>query len=217
MRTAAADPLSVLVRAGLAVVVAVLIAVALLGGYFAGHRRPASMMPATDGRALADFRLVDALNRSVTAADVRGRVLVVSFVFTACSASCLQVSHNMSRIQQAFGGVDDVRLLSISVDPRDDTPEALRAFGRKFGADPQRWMFLTGEPAEVHGLLRKSFLSVDASGTYNPMPGGYVDADRIAVVGVDGKLIGFVPGTKAECVDTVISQVQRLRLARRGS
>ena len=204
------EPYSVLVRAGLLMVVVALVAGAVLGGYFAA-RRPEVQLTSAGGRSLAPFRLVDQRNRPVTETDLQGRVLVVSFVFTSCSVTCLQVSHHLSEIQKAFEGADDVRLVSITVDPREDSPEALQAFGEKFGADPRRWLFLTGESTNVHGLLRKSFLAVDETGGYNPMPGGYVDADRIAVVGRDGRVAGFVRGTTPDCVDKVVRSVNALR------
>ena len=193
----------------------VLVAGAMIGGYYAGRRPEVRLMPPLTEQDVGHFRLVDQLERPVTEADVKGRVLVVSFVFTACSATCLQVSHNMARIQEALAGANDVRLVSISVDPKGDSPAALKDFGAKFKADASRWMFLTGEPASVHGLLRKCFLEVDESGNYNPMPGGYVDADRIAVVDGDGRVRGFVRGTRSECVDQVMAAVNAIRAGRR--
>ena len=117
----------------------------------------------------------------------------------------------MARLQEALAGINDVRLVSISVDPRGDSPAALMDFGTRFKADAGKWMFLTGEPGAVHGLLRKSFLEVDQSGQYNPMPGGYVDTDRIAVVDREGRVRGFVRGTHSECVDQVMAAVNAIR------
>jgi protein SCO1/2 len=193
----------------------VLLAGATIGGYHAGRRHDVRLAPPLMQEAMGCFRLVDQLDRPVTEADVKGRVLVVSFVFTACSATCLQVSHNMARIQEELAGANDVLLASISVDPRGDSPAALREFGAKFKADASRWMFLTGEPASVHGLLRKSFLKLDQSGNYNPMPGGYLDADRIAVVDGDGRVRGFVRATRSECVGQVVAAVNAIRAAGR--
>ena len=210
MSEGSSGPTSVLARAGLLGLVVALVVGAVLGGYFAARRPEVQLTPA-GGRSLAPFRLVDQMNRPVTEKDLQGRVLVVSFVFTSCSVTCLQVSHHLSEIQKVFEGADDVRLVSITVDPREDSPEALQSFGEKFGADPRRWLFLTGESTNVHGLLRNSFLAVDETGGYNPMPGGYVDADRIAVVGRDGRVAGFVRGTTPDCVDKVVRSVKALR------
>lgn len=211
MSGGSSEPYSVFARAGLLLVVVALVAGAVLGGYFAARRPEVQLTPAPRDLAVAPFRLVDQLNRPVNESDLQGRVLVVSFIFTSCSVSCLQVSYHMAEIQKAFEGASDVRLLSITVDPREDTPEALQAFGKKFGADARSWLFLTGAATNVHGLLRKSFLSVDQPGTYNPMPGGYVDADRIAVVDRDGRVVGFARGTTPDCVDKVVRSVNALR------
>ena len=205
------EPESRTARLILGGVFVLLVAGAMIGGFYAGRRPELRLLPAAADQTVGSFALVDQLGRPVTEADVKGRVLVVSFVFTACSATCLQVSHNMARIQEAVAGANDVRLVSISVDPKGDSPAALKDFGTKFKADAGKWMFLTGEPASVHGLLRKSFLEVDESGQYNPMPGSYVDADRIAIVDREGRVRGFVRGTRSECVDQVMAAVNAIR------
>jgi cytochrome oxidase Cu insertion factor (SCO1/SenC/PrrC family) len=53
-------------------------------------------------------------------------------------------------------GVAGVRLVTLTTDPDHDTPKVLRKYSEKFGADPNRWWFLTGTKKEIAGLARDS-------------------------------------------------------------
>jgi protein SCO1/2 len=86
--------------------------------------------------------------------DLRGQVVLVSFVFTTCNGSCPATTHRMSQVAQALAGKgllqdDRVRLLSITLDPARDTPEVLRKYMKAYDADPGHWTFLTGPREQV--------------------------------------------------------------------
>jgi protein SCO1/2 len=103
------------------------------------------------------FTLVDQTGRTLSLADVRGKVLAISFVFTTCSDSCPIVTAKMAEIQRRLGTDFGrrVHFVSISVDPLTDTPERLRAYAAKFGADLPGWSFLTGTPAQIDAVVRR--------------------------------------------------------------
>jgi len=75
----------------------------------------------------------------------------------------------MAEIQQLTATNADVRLVSLTVDPRSDTPPVLAKWGARFGADTNRWCFLTGSKTVLHGLIAKSFLVQDNSDPFNSM------------------------------------------------
>jgi protein SCO1/2 len=104
-------------------------------------------------RPAPDFTLVAQDGKSVHFADQRGKVLLVSFVFTTCSGSCPATTHRMGQVQQELksrGMLKEgrIRLLSITLDPARDTPDVLRNYMRLYDADPACWTFLTG-PVET--------------------------------------------------------------------
>ncbi len=73
-----------------------------------------------------------------------GRPVVLSFIFTTCTAICPVISHTLSQLQNKLGtDRDRVRLASISIDPEQDTPAQLAAYARKYGAGPE-WRHYTG-------------------------------------------------------------------------
>jgi protein SCO1/2 len=101
-----------------------------------------------------DFTLTDQAGKPLRSAELRGKVLLVSFVFTTCSGNCPATTHRMGLVQRELKAAgllkgDRVRLLSITLDPKRDTQEVLRGYMWLYDADPASWSFLTGAPEEV--------------------------------------------------------------------
>lgn len=107
---------------------------------------------------LAPFELVDQDGKPFSLNDLTGHVWVANFIFTSCPSICPLLTRRMAGLQERYAadGVD-VRLLSITVDPENDTPDVLREYARANGADPQRWTFVTGEPAAIRSLVLDGF------------------------------------------------------------
>lgn len=160
---------------------------------------------------LADFSLTDQRERPVRRADLQGKLLVVNFVFTGCSLSCMAVNDRMAEVQQAVATRPDVQLLSITVDPKSDTPQALAKFSERFGADPNRWRFLTGPQTNVYSLLEKSFLGPPNPHFVGLVPGGFDGTHRIAVVDRSGKVRALFNGENKSAATNVLQILDKLR------
>jgi len=122
----------------------------IAGAVSAGSEVPSSRL-AVIQRA-PDFTLTSQDDKPLRMADLRGKVLLVSFIFTTCNGSCPATTHRMGQVQEALKArglwkSGDVKLLSISLDPARDTPEVLRNYMRLYDVDSAHWTFLTG-PAE---------------------------------------------------------------------
>lgn len=91
-----------------------------------------------------------------------GKVVVIDSMFTTCSAICPVLGQKMQRLQEAAGDRlgEDVHLISITVDPKVDTPAKLRAYGERFEAR-EGWYFLTGSPDNVGRVLAKLGYAVE--------------------------------------------------------
>jgi len=100
-------------------------------------------------RDVADFTLTDQDGRPLRLSALRGKVLLVGFVFTTCSGTCPATTHRMARVQaelQQRGLFKDgkVHFVSITLDPARDTPEVLHGYMRLYDLDAAHWSFLTG-------------------------------------------------------------------------
>ena len=162
-------------------------------------------------RNLANFSLVNSDGRPVTRADLDGKILVVDFLFTSCSLTCPVVNSQMSQIQQMTTNQPDVKLVSITVDPRDDTPSVLEKYGERFGADTNRWLFLTGAKSSLYDLIAKSFLAQDQDDPFGYMPGNFSHAERIAVMDAHGRLRGYFDGLNQNAASAVVDEISKLR------
>jgi len=95
--------------------------------------------------------------RPITRTDLQGLVWISNFFYTHCPDTCPLQSARMARLQGDFADERDVRLVSISVDPEHDTPAVLRDYAQRFGADAERWLFLTGDKAAIYHLAQQGF------------------------------------------------------------
>jgi len=108
---------------------------------------------------------------------VKDRVVAINFVFTTCTTVCPPMGATFGKLRELLGDRKEVHLISVSVDPRTDTPERLKAWAAKFGAGPG-WTLVTGEPEKVTALLK-------ALGAYTASP-----ADHTPLVLVGNGLRG---------------------------
>jgi protein SCO1/2 len=103
------------------------------------------------------FSLYDQRGKTFQLAELDGTIWIADFIFTGCQAACPMLTSKMRALQKhveererTLGHPLPIRLVSFSVDPEVDTPDKLAAYATKWGADQERWFFLTGPLAEVN-------------------------------------------------------------------
>jgi protein SCO1 len=136
------------------------------------------------------FRLLDQLARPVADTDLRGTVVLANFIYTTCPDICPTTSGQMRDLQERLRAAglleNDVRLVSITVDPANDTPEQLRRYAESLGADPERWRFLTGDEAAIRTTVIDGFalgITIMPPAT-TPEHHGHTEADDGAHTGM---------------------------------
>lgn len=180
--------------------------------WFIGHRDKATLAsPQSDRpRRLVAFDLVERSGGTITRAAMEGKILVVNFVFTSCSLSCRAVNNRMQEIQRRVTDMPEVQLVSLTVDPRTDTPSVLAKFADSFHADPDRWLFLTGDKAEVYRVIETSFIA-RSSELESLIPGGFASTDRIMLVDQKGGIAASFNGLRRGVVSAVLAEIEKLR------
>ena len=92
----------------------------------------------------------------ISLADLRGKVVVVTFIYATCADTCPLLTAKLVGIQRQLGTEGSrVRFAAITVDPGKDTPEALRRYAEGHGAKPPAWLMLTGTEAEIGEVARR--------------------------------------------------------------
>ena len=105
---------------------------------------------------VADFTLTNENGQVTTLADLTNHVWVADIIFTRCAASCPIMTHEMRLLQDALPADSKAKLVSLTTDPDYDTPVILKRYSDHYGADFNRWMFLTGTKREIAGLATSS-------------------------------------------------------------
>ena len=101
---------------------------------------------------IADFTLTNQNGQAVSLADLRGKVWVADVIFTRCAGPCPIMTRQMKGLQDALPPGSQVKLVTLTTDPDYDTPVVLTRYAQRFGADFNRWMFLTGTKQELANL-----------------------------------------------------------------
>ena len=140
------------------------------------------------GEPVPDFAMTTQEGKPLTLSDLRGEVVVLTFVYTRCPLPdyCPAMDRRFRAISERLSAVKGrsrgVRLLSISFDPEHDTPEVLRKHAESQGAAPPLWTYAVASHEELAKVAPRLGL------IYGPMPGEIRHNLCTAVVGPDGRL-----------------------------
>ena len=149
-----------------------------------------------------DFHLRDAAGRVVSLSTLRGKVVALTFLYSHCPDVCPLIADNMRVAQQSLGGglASRVAFVAISVDPRGDTPGAVREFLRVHRVE-QMLTFLIGSSAELRPVWAHYFVGSDAkevnpeaAAASSPTPQQVGHTAIVYVIDPKGYIRTFLPG-----------------------
>jgi protein SCO1/2 len=166
------------------------------------------------GFRVGDFELTGVDGGAVDQTLFEGEVTVLTFFFTSCNGPCPAIARVMKEVQDLTVNSDAgrrLRFASISVDGARDTPAVIGSFAESYGADPGRWVFMTGDPGAVRDLVRESigFELREQEGVLVPGPDGammnnILHPTRLLLVGPDRTLIGVYPFNDPDAVTQMV-------------
>ena len=150
---------------------------------------------------LPRFRLRTQAGQPFGTNALENKVWIATFIFTRCGATCPAQTAQFVKLQAELAAdpaLADVHLISITVDPTHDRPEVLQAYAEKFGADPERWTFLTGKKPEVLGLCKDGFKLPVSEATES---GPIAHSQNFVIVDRARRVRGYYDGLNEEAVD----------------
>lgn len=150
---------------------------------------------------LPDAKLVNETGQPVELASLKGNVVVYDFIFTNCAGTCPMMTAAMRRVTAKVGKDAPVRFVSISVDPKRDTPPVLAAYAQRVRNDP-RWTFLTGDWPTIKHLSVDGFkLATDDQ---------LLHSAKFAVADKNGVVREYVSSLEDDAVEHVARTVSDL-------
>jgi len=155
------------------------------------------------------FPLTDLAGQRVVDDDLRGKVVVVDFVYTGCRESCPLLTARMQALRDRLRREGllgtRVQLLSLTVNPTRDTPPVLRAYAEQHGADPAAWRFLTGPEEVMQRVIIQGFFQAvvplpatpadtTAQGDADGEAGDILHSNRFVLIDRQGCMRAFYDG-----------------------
>lgn len=185
---------SVAVRFWLSVLLMALAAYGVYTGWRVYDRLAAAeaavvVTPAADslvGRQVQPFQLIERSGREFDSQELDGQVWIASFFFSSCPGACIKMNNTIARLQEELKD-SGVKFVSITVDPENDTLEELQKYAKHFGADSERWLFLTGPEQEIRRVC---------TGDFQLAFGRAVHSDRLVVIDRTGTVQGAYRATE---------------------
>lgn len=195
--------------AGLALAGIAVAAIAAAAVAIARPSAPPAELP--DYGELAAFELTDQTGAPFGTRELAGAPWIANFIFTRCPTVCPVFTYKMARVQDATRAVGDrLRLVSFSVDPDYDTPEVLRAYADRHGADPSRWRFLTGAPDAVRTTVRDGLkMAMERAGDAGDVP-NILHGTHFVLVDGRSHIRGYYDSNDAGAVDRLIRDATAL-------
>jgi protein SCO1 len=161
----------------------------------AGCNSGAASQDASNGDCLPSTHLVDQNGKSFSMASLKGRPVLADFIFTSCPGPCKTLTAKVASVASKLGPDlgSKVAIVSISVDPEHDTPDAMLKYSKEQGAEYKGWTFVTGSSDEIERVMNAFHLQLEEGSDGSV---GHV-ADMF-LVGRDGREIRQYDGDTAK-------------------
>lgn len=131
-----------------------------------------------------DFELINENNQLVSNKDMLGKVYVVEFFFTNCPTICPVMNQNLKEVEKQINH-PDFGIISITIDPKRDTPEALKEHKQRLQIENPNWHFLTGKRDYIYKLSKE--FNIYVSKDENTAE-GLNHSGKIALIDKNGKI-----------------------------
>jgi protein SCO1/2 len=145
------------------------------------------------GTAVPDFSLTDQLGRTVRLSDLSGKVVALQFIYTRCPLAevCPRMAASFATLQRRFETAigSDLTLVSVSLDPRYDSPVVLADYAKLWRAKPNGWHFVTGAPEAVERVASNFGV------VYWPEDGTLTHTAKTVLIDRDGRLAALIDGS----------------------
>ena len=170
-----------------------------------------SINPPAKRRALPQFSLMERSGKRITLADLRGKVWIADFIYTHCADTCPLQTADMAKLQDLWMNESSVKLVSFSVDPEHDTPVVLSRYGERFRADPNRWLFLTGDKREIVHLVEDGFhLGVTLASSSHHGSSIIIHSPRFVLIDREGEIRGYYDNRDPQSMRRLKGDVAKL-------
>lgn len=155
------------------------------------------------------FAMRDQDSMVISSDSLKNKIHVASFIFLSCPTICPQMNAQMKQVQEKTENMEDVILLSYTIDPKRDTIPALKEYADKIGAKDNKWYFVYGNQEEVMRLAEKSYYAIAHPDSL--APGGFTHSGGFLLVDKELHIRGVYDGTSGVETKRLLKDIDILR------
>ena len=192
-----------------------LIGIGFLAYYYYAYKQNPRTLPkiGNPGHKVGPFEFTNQNGTKTTDKDVAGKIRVIEYFFTTCEGICPKMNENMVKVFRAYRGDKQVLILSHTVDPETDTVAQMKRYSEKLEADPNQWIFLTGDKKSLYEMAVKSYLitAVEDKDYNKKITPDFIHSQYFVLVDKYDNIRGAYDGTDIKEVDKLIEDIKDLK------
>lgn len=155
------------------------------------------------------FSLVDQDDKPFGSAQLAGHIWIADFIFTTCAGQCPMITSRMAALQDKLPA--GVRLVTFTVDPETDTPAVLKQYASRYGANLDRWTFVTGPQETVQKVIGDLKLHANLSSNHDQIE----HSAHFVLIDAAGNVRNIYDGNDSSRIKQIVPDIERLLAAGR--
>jgi len=155
------------------------------------------------------FSFTNQDGQQVTEKDIKGKVFVASYFFTTCKGICPEMNGNLKKVYERFKDEKDFLILSHTSDPEVDSVPKIKRYADSVGADPNKWIFLTGRKDSLYNMARFAYAIDDPANNLKSIDDDFLHTQFWALVNKRGEVRKIYDGLKLDEVNALIRDIKK--------
>jgi len=175
-----------------------------------------------ENHKISNFSFINQNNEVVVNDSLKGNIYIANFFFTSCPTICPVMTKNMAYVQSKLSVYPNVKFLSHTVDPLNDTPERMLSYieklkGKNVNISLDNWDFVTGSKEELYAIAQSYFVNVSVDSL---APGGFLHSEYFVLIDKEGRIrsgidkqknvVGVYDGTNDAQMKDLVNDVKVL-------
>ncbi len=153
--------------------------------------------------------LVDQEGRAFDLSQLQGKVYIANFFFTRCPGICPKMMNNLKVYQKALNEIGNIRMISMTIDPDNDTVEVLKRYADEYKIDSNRWWLLTGDKENIYKQAKENFIISVSDGDGQSVE-DFTHSERVMLIDKEGIIRGYYQGTDPKEIDRLVIETRLL-------
>lgn len=159
---------------------------------------------------IADFKMTDQYNQTITQKDIEGKIHVANFFFTSCGSICPKMTNNLIAVQDILKKEKDIVLFSYSVTPWKDSVPVLKNFAKEYHITSPNWHLLTGNKEDIYTLARRSYFAEENLG-FSKDTSEFLHTEHLLLIDKNKKIRGIYNATLELEIQQLIKDIHLLK------